>query len=73
MARSLSNVADNLVQGFDKFKCRYGHDNKKCQTCGINTKIVSVVLNAQTFEMKHAIFHSKEFNIKGAIRIKKKI
>ena len=32
MASSLSNLINNLAQGIYKFKCKYGHDNKKCQT-----------------------------------------
>ena len=32
MASSLSNLINNLAQGIYKFKCKYGHHNKKCQT-----------------------------------------
>ena len=35
---SSSNLVDNLAEGIHKIKCKYEHDNKKCQTCGINYK-----------------------------------
>ena len=35
MARSLSNLVNNLSAGIHKIKCKYGHDDKKNQTCGI--------------------------------------
>ena len=38
MASSISNPVDNLAEGIHKIKCKYGHDNKKCETCGIKYK-----------------------------------
>ena len=38
MASSLSNLFNNLGEGIHKIKCKYGHDNKKCQTCEIKYK-----------------------------------
>ena len=40
MVSSLSNLANNLAEGIHriKCKCKYGHDNKKCETCRINYK-----------------------------------
>ena len=35
MESSLSNLVNNLAEGIYKFKCKYWHDDKKCQTCGI--------------------------------------
>ena len=35
MARSLSNLANNLAEGIHKINGKYGHDNKKCEICGI--------------------------------------
>ena len=35
MASSLSNIANNLSVGIHKIKCKYGHDDKKCEMCGI--------------------------------------
>ena len=32
MAKSLSNLADNLAEGIHKIKRKYGHDNKICKT-----------------------------------------
>ena len=33
MASSLSNIANNLSEGIHKAKCKYGHDDEKCETC----------------------------------------
>ena len=38
MASSLSNHFKNLAAGTHKFKCKYGHDITKCETCGIKYK-----------------------------------
>ena len=35
MASSLSNLVNNLAEEIHKIKCKYGHDNKKRETCGI--------------------------------------
>ena len=37
MASSLSNLV-NLAEGIHKIKCKYGHDNKKCETYGTKCK-----------------------------------
>ena len=41
MASSLSNLVDNLSEGIHKIKCKYGHNDKKCETCGITYEICS--------------------------------
>ena len=38
MASLLSNLADNLTQGIHKIKCKYRHDNKKCEKSRIKYK-----------------------------------
>ena len=35
MGSSLSKLANNLSEGIHKFKFKYGHDDKKCETCRI--------------------------------------
>ena len=32
---SLSNLVNNLSEGTHRIKCKFGHDDKKCQACGI--------------------------------------
>ena len=32
MASSLPNLVNNLAEGIHKIKCKYGHDDKKCET-----------------------------------------
>ena len=34
MATSLPNLANNLPHTINKIKCKYGHDDKKYETCG---------------------------------------
>ena len=38
MESSLSYLVDNLTKGNHKIKCKYGHDNKTCETCGFKYK-----------------------------------
>ena len=38
MASSLSNLVNNLPEGIHKIKWKHGHDDKKCETCGIKYK-----------------------------------
>ena len=38
MASSLSNLVNNYAEGIHKIKCKYQHDDKKCETCGIKYK-----------------------------------
>ena len=38
MASSSSNLFNNLSQGLLRIKCKFGHDDKKCETCGIKYK-----------------------------------
>ena len=40
MASSLSNLFNNLPEETHKIKCKYKHDDNKCETCGIKYKIV---------------------------------
>ena len=35
MAILLSNLANSFGEGIDKIKCKYGLDDKKCETCRI--------------------------------------
>ena len=38
MISSLSNLVNKLVRRIHKIKCKYGHENKKCETCRIKYK-----------------------------------
>ena len=46
----LSNLVNNLSEGIDKIKRKYGHDNKKCETCGINCKCCNCFLEYTDFK-----------------------
>ena len=38
MVSSLSNLVNNLSKEVHRIKCKYGHDDKKCETCTIKYK-----------------------------------
>ena len=38
MTSSLSNLVSNLSEGIHKIKCKYRHNDKKCETCQIKCK-----------------------------------
>ena len=38
MAKSLSNLVNNLCEGILRIKCKFGHIDKKCETCIIEYK-----------------------------------
>ena len=38
MSSLLSNLVNNVSEGLHKVKCKLGHDNKKCETCGMRYK-----------------------------------
>ena len=38
MASLSSNLVDNLAKGIHNIRCKYGHDNEKCEACGIKYK-----------------------------------
>ena len=38
MESSSSNLVNNLAKDIREIKCKYGHDDKKFETCGIKYK-----------------------------------
>ena len=44
MASSLSNLVSNLSEGIHRIKCKFRHDDKKCETCGITCKYCNCLL-----------------------------
>ena len=38
MASSLSNLVNNLSERVHRIKCKFGLDDKECETCGIKYK-----------------------------------
>ena len=51
MARSLSNLVNNLSDGIHKFKCKNGHKDKKCETCGIKYKYCNCLLEQENVKV----------------------
>ena len=50
MARSLSNLVDNLSERIHKIKCKFGHDDEKSERCGIKYKYCDCFLEYTNFE-----------------------
>ena len=50
MASSLSNLVNNLSEGIHRIKCKFGHDDKKCETCGIKYKYCDCFLEYMNFK-----------------------
>ena len=38
MANSLLHLVNNFSEGIHRITCKYGHDDKKCEICGIRYK-----------------------------------
>ena len=51
MASSLSNLVNNLSEGIHRIKCKFAHDNKKCEICGIKYKHCDCFLEYKTLKM----------------------
>ena len=49
MASSLSNLVNNLREGSCKINCKFGHDDKICETCEIKYKYCDCFLEQQNF------------------------
>ena len=50
MTSSLPNLIDNFSQGIRRNKYKFGHDDKKCDTCGIRYKYCDCFLEYSNFE-----------------------
>ena len=50
MANSLSNLVNNLSERIYKIKCKYGHDDKKCEICRIKYKCCDCFLEYPNFK-----------------------
>ena len=50
MESSLSNLVNNLSEGIHRIKCKYGHDDKKWETCGIKYKYCDCFLEYTNFK-----------------------
>ena len=51
MGSSLSHLVNNPAEGIHRIKSKYGHDNKKCETCGIKYKKCKCLSNTQTLNI----------------------
>ena len=50
MANSLSNLLNNLSEGIHRVKLKFGHDDRKCEACGIKYKYCHCFLEYMNFK-----------------------
>ena len=50
MVSSLSNLVNNLSEGIHRIKCKFTHDDKKCETCRIKSKYCNCFLEYTSFK-----------------------
>ena len=50
MANPLSNLVNNLSDEIHRIKCKYRHDDKKCETCRIKYKYCDCFLEYKNFK-----------------------
>ena len=50
MASPLSNLVNNLFEGIYKIKCKYRHNDKRCETCQIKYKYCNYFLEYTNFK-----------------------
>ena len=50
MANSFSNLVNNLSEGIHRFRCKYRHDDKKCEACRIEYKYYDCSLEYISFK-----------------------
>ena len=50
MTSSLSNHVNDLSEGIHRIKCKFGQDDKKCETCGTKGKYCDCFLEYINFE-----------------------
>ena len=51
MASSLSNLVNILSEGTHRIKCKFGHDDEKCETCRIKYKCCDCFLEYTNFKV----------------------
>ena len=49
MESLLSNLVNNFSKGIQEVKCKFGHEDKKCETCGITYKYFNFFLEYKNF------------------------
>ena len=50
MASSLSNLGNKFSEGIHRLNCKFGHDGKKCETCGIKYNHCDCFLEYENFK-----------------------
>ena len=51
LASSLSNLVNDLSEEIHRIKCKFGNDDKKCETFGIKYKYCDCFLEFTNFEV----------------------
>ena len=64
MVSSLSNLVNNLSEVINKTKCKYRHDDKKCEACGNSNDVCDCFLEYTNFkngliQYKHLCYNKR--------------
>ena len=75
MRSSLSSVANNPSEKTDKIKSKFGHNDKKCKTCGITCKVCNCFLEYTKFKDDlrdyKCLYYNKNYQQKLNKKLKK--
>ena len=75
MRSSLSSLANNLSEGIDKIKWKFGHNDNKCKTCGITCKVYNCFLEYAKFKDDltdyKCLYYNKNYQQKLNEKLKK--
>ena len=50
VASCFSNLVDKISEGIHRIKCKFRHDDKECETCGIKYKCCDSFLELTNFK-----------------------
>ena len=59
MASSWSNLINDLSEGIHTIKCNFGHDDEKCETCGIKCKYCDYFLEYKNIRAQMFVMYQK--------------
>ena len=73
MTSSSSNLVNNLAEEIHRIKCKFGHDDKKCETCEIKCKYSNFFLEYTNFRVNNFLRCNKNYQHKFDEMLKKRI
>ena len=74
MAGSFSNLVNDLSEGIHRIKCKFGHNNKTCETCRIKYKYCNCFLENFKYDLieDRCLCHNKNYQHKFDEKLKER-